>query len=343
MEVTCAGFLDSTWRTVPSPAPEQRFLIRMGATSVGVEVYGDAWLEPLREGFTAPQRWSDEPVEIAVKVVGRPQLESLPPFPVALDKKASRGRIASLCDELSLAVASPHGMCLADRRQRRALVYYERPETVPTWDRCAPLRVALGFLGPVHGVHLLHGAVVTRGASGLLLVGPGGSGKTSSSLACLREGSSLGFLAEDYTAVEESSLRALPLYRSFKVGCQGLQRMPWLEGYHRLGEQDGKGCFLLPSERLSGAVALSGVVWPDLEGPPTVLPIGKAEALKRLAPSSLMQNPNAGAGDFRALASLCRRLPSYRMGLSDHPAPDLVEQRLAEAFRRSEPSEPSRV
>lgn len=310
-------------------------MLELSSVRVGVEVYGEDWLVPLRESLHASTAWRDEPVDFTVKVVGRPQLQQLPAFPVELDRESSRGRIEPLCDEQSLAVASPHGMHLADRRDGRALVYYERPESVPTWDRCAPLRTVLGFLGPARGLHLLHGAVVGKDGSGLLLIGPGGSGKTSSALVALRRESRLGFLAEDYTAVEEASLSALPLYRSFKVGAQGLQRMPWLTSYSRLGQQDGKGCFLLPSEQVSPAVSLVGIVWPDLRGQAGLRALGRAEALKRLAPSSLMQNPNAGALDFRALAGLCRRLPSFCMGLSDHPRPFEVEERLLQAFDQS--------
>lgn len=332
MAITCSTLLAQAWQTLP-PAPNSgRFLLRLGSCKVGVEVYGEGWLEPMTTGLHGVSPWLEDGVEFSIKVVGRPQLEQLPTFPVEIDQDSSRGRIEPLCDENCLAVAPPHGMHLADRQEGRALVYYEQPEAIPTWDRCAPLRTVLGFLGPQRGLHLLHGAVVTRDGSGLLLIGPGGSGKTSSALATLREGSRLGFLAEDYTAVEEASLSALPLYRSFKVGAQGLQRMPWLSSYESLGEQDGKGCFLLPAERLSGPVSLIGIVWPDLRGPGGLTTIGRAEALRRLAPSSLMQNPNAGALDFRALADLCRRLPSYRMGLSDHPAAGEVEQRLTHAF-----------
>ena len=67
------------------------------------------------------------------------------------------------------------------------------------WEGGAPLRSILRWTLERHGVHLIHAAAVGNGADGVLLLGSGGAGKSTTALACMQAGMAL--VADDYTLV----------------------------------------------------------------------------------------------------------------------------------------------
>jgi hypothetical protein len=68
---------------------------------------------------------------------------------------------------------------------------------------------------------------------------------------------------------------------------------------------------------------------------PRLRPASKAEALLRLAPSSLFLGLPSGARGWDRLARLVARVPSYwvELGADAQPAPPLVQQILDETER----------
>lgn len=273
--------------------------------------------------------------DFEVRLFGREMLPLLPPLPIQLPKVSERGRVEEWCTPDFLTVAPPNSLILADRTVGRALVFYSALPDVPIWDLCAPLRVPLGFLGPSRNLHLLHGAAVQKDKQALLLVGKGGSGKSSTALACLDPAGPFEFITEDYAAVETEKLEVHPLYRSTKVDDSAYQRMPWLQQLQPLGRQEGKDCRVLSPEHPAQGGQLRALVWPDREFGQAMSRLSTAQALKALAPSTLFQNPNSAKGDFKAMVALCRRLPCFRLGLADSPNPTEVQQRLGSLLREA--------
>lgn len=326
MAVEASRFLDQVWSALDGQLPHST-KFACGELTVGLETPSQDWTELLTRAISQS---SDGVPEMQLRVICREHLPLLPPFPITLAKESSRGRIAPWCDDDFLAVGATYALFLVDRSVTpgRALIFYDRPSAVPTWDICAPFRIPLGFLLPRLGYHLVHGAAVQTPSGGCLLVGKGGSGKSSSALASLSPTSRLGFLGEDYLLIEEANVTAHPFYLSLKVDARGNERMPWLSDFEVVGEQDGKSCRIVPASRLQAKSQLRLLLWPDRESETHFAPIPRSVALRKFAPSSLFQNPNAGPEDFRALVSLCRSLESYSLGLGDSPSPGQVEQRI---------------
>ncbi len=322
------SFLERIW---PLCRGRAAFSAQLGEGTLAVECPGPDWLGPLSEAFWSVSDEAPDVAGLQVRVVDLNGVRRLPALPVQLQQQASRGRIEPWCTKEFLAVGSPWGLTFADRRAGRAVLYVQALEGLPTWERCAPLRNALGFLAPALGYHLLHGAAVSCAGGAFLLVGQGGSGKSSSALAALVTDGPLGFLSEDYTLVRiDGDAAVYPLYRSFKIDAPGLARMPGLERYRQLGRQGEKSCRLLPRHLLSPAFPLRAIVWPDRTQERLLSPVSKGTALLKLAPSTLFQNPNAAGSDLHALAELCRRFDSYRLGLASEPPAELVAQQLAQ-------------
>ena len=211
------------------------------------------------------------------------------------------------------------------------------PADLPHWERGSPFRQILAWWFRDHGKHLLHGAAVGNAESGLLLVGRGGSGKSSSALACLEAPiPQLGVAGDDYCVVDVGAdAAAWSLYRSAKVGWQERRWFPGLAG-GVVNTDDGeaeKALLMLGppnSPPLVDRVAVRAVVVPtvDPDGVTAVEPVSKAAALQALAPSSIFQLAGPNATDFRELAAFVAARPAFRLRLGGDPlaVPPLLAQ-----------------
>jgi hypothetical protein len=161
-------------------------------------------------------------------------------------------------------------------------------------------------------LHLLHAWVRTRGwvllhaaaVAGVLIVGPGGAGKSSSALAALRSG--LTYLADDYCLARGDRLESL--YCSAKLWSHDLtDRADFYDA-------DGKGLFWVRPVR---EATLRAVVVPERTGDAraSLEPISPGQALRAVAPSTLFQLPWSGPETVGALGELVRRVPCYRLRL----------------------------
>jgi hypothetical protein len=233
---------------------------------------------------------------------------------------------------------------------RRILNVYERatqragfcvadPDELPHWERSSPFRQLLAWFFRARGLHLLHGAAVGGADAGFLLVGRGGSGKSSSALACLEwPEAGLGVAGDDYCVVGTApSAVAWSLYRSAKVGWPQLDWFPRLSRsvVNRDTPEDEKALLMLGPPHtppLAREVAIDAIVAPTVRmpGPTALEPIGRAAALQALAPSSMFQLAGPNADDFRELATLVAGRPAWRLALGGEPR--AVPPVLAEAM-----------
>ena len=236
----------------------------------------------------------------------------LEPFPWSGVHLGRGGAVAGLSHGpvRATAAADNGSLMLWDDERRIACCWFAGVRDVTRWDRAAPLRTALHF--PLAGPHrqLVHGAVVGIGGRGVLLAGPGGSGKSTTTLACLQ--AELQVVGDDYAAVDfrAGRTRAWNLFRSIKIG----EREPGVNG------RDHRRTLIL-GEDLPGSVTemleLSAVLLPQVAGGThsSVSTATSAEALRALAPSTLLQTPYEEEPSMGLLAQLARSLPAYHLNL----------------------------
>ena len=67
------------------------------------------------------------------------------------------------------------------------IVMLEDASRLPPWERACPLRALLTWWAAPERLLMAHGAAVGSGEGALLLAGPGGSGKSTTALACFVE------------------------------------------------------------------------------------------------------------------------------------------------------------
>ena len=213
-----------------------------------------------------------------------------------------------------------------DHSSRLALLRFSEVAAVPAWERATPARKILHWWASGLGMQLVHAAAVGTPRGGILLVGRGGSGKSTTALACV--GSSLGYTADDYCLLSFDGLpRVHGLYATAKADAASVARLPRLQSAFagatlHVGE---KSVVFVPHDfpqSMLESFPLRAIVVPRITGAEEcrIEPIAPAKALRALAPSTLFQLPGDRAGTLARLASLVRIVPCYELALSPDPA-----------------------
>lgn len=142
---------------------------------------------------------------------------AMPPAPVPRDAFTRRGEPRGFGGDRYLVAsdASEHSVSALDRTEGRGVYWVPDARTFPYTSRSAPLRTLLHWILMDRGRHLVHGAAVGGEQSGVLLVGTGGIGKSTTALRCLAAG--MRFLGDDWLAFAANPPRAYTLYSVAKL------------------------------------------------------------------------------------------------------------------------------
>jgi hypothetical protein len=227
-----------------------------------------------------------------------------------------------------------------DRERGEAWFGVGSPAALTHGERGAPFRLVFHWMGSPRGRVLAHAGAVGVDGAGVLLVGPGGVGKSSTSLACAEAG--FEYAADDYCLVTtEPSPTAFGLYATGKVKPVDLPRYPGLRDtagslYH---ETDDKVLLVVSRARHTRVVeqiAVRAIAVPTLVPSQVGTSMSRtsaSHALQALAPSTVGQVAGGAAATLRTLAALTRALPCYELALgSDRAAvPEAISQLLENA------------
>ena len=119
------------------------------------------------------------------------------------------------------------GFNMLDLDRRIGLHWNASVDALNLHERSFPLRVILNWWAAEQGLSFAHAAAVGYPDGGVLIVGKGGMGKSTTALACLR--SDLRYASDDHVL-----LRGAPapyvygLYHSAKLHPRQLERLPFL-------------------------------------------------------------------------------------------------------------------
>jgi hypothetical protein len=219
----------------------------------------------------------------------------------------------------------PDILSVLDSTASRAVYWVEDARDIPYYERGYPLTNLLNWWLGRRGRVVMHAAGIGRETGGVLLPGKGGSGKSTTALACAA--SDLCIVGDDYCAVEPATGRAHSLYNTIKLkGEADVERFAHLESFVRNVERVGEGddrersmVFLhrdFPGKMLAG-MPLKAILIPRVTGQreTTIVPASGAAALKALAPSTIFQLAGNERPAFQALVQLVRTVPCFEIGL----------------------------
>ena len=223
-------------------------------------------------------------------------------------------------------------------KERDLAVFWAPDHRLPYWEHGSPLRTILHWWLVSRGLQLVHAAAVGNSSGGVLIGGKGGSGKSTTALACLD--SNLSYVGDDYTLLGiDSGPVVHSLYNSAKLNSDHVKRFPTLlpkiDNTERLADEKA---LLFVNEHFPAKVAtrlpVRAILLPRVTGlPDTRLKrISVAMTLAALAPSTIFQLPRAGNEALQFLATFARQLPCFSLeaGTDLSTIPRVIEGLLAE-------------
>ena len=237
-----------------------------------------------------------------------------------------RGEVLELHAEEVSAIynAGPNVLTVVDFATNRGWLLKLDDAPFPYWEVGSPLRFLWHEWFARQGLQYVHAAAVGNASGGVLLVGQGGSGKSTTALLCAAAG--MSYAGDDYCLVDPSLRVAHSLYNTGKLlspddyarlpQLQGLSANP--DGFERGGGE--KAVYFLSDiwpDCVVKNLPLRAILLPKITGAAdtSVEPCNAREALAALLPSTVGQLPAAGSGDGQRMAALVRQLPAYRLHL----------------------------
>lgn len=215
----------------------------------------------------------------------------------------------------------PPLMSFLDEPAGRACFWTREAGSVPFYESGSPFRPIFNWWMGSHGRQFAHAAAVGTSAGGALLVGRGGSGKSTTALACLAAG--LLYAGDDHCLISTDPIPyAHSLYSSGKLNPDSLERLPALRAAVANGDRlDTEKALLLlapvAGDRVVTGFPIRAIILPQVHGGPEteLVPASPAAALLALAPSTMLPLPKSHAAGLNALATLTRQLPCFRLRL----------------------------
>jgi len=241
-----------------------------------------------------------------------------------------RGRVPTMeHPDLRLVVFPGLGsFSLVDLEANRGWYSAAEAARVTYWESAAPLRNLLHAWLARRGAFVLHGAAIGTEKGAVLLVGRGGSGKSTTSLLGLTAG--MKYLGDDCCLCEMPNGQPVvhALYSSAKV-CN--DALPRLNGFNaRLGNphrlEGEKAVFFLNAThdaQLPKRLPLRAILLPHIavDRPVNLERVSPGMALAALSPSTMMQLADADQHDLAFHAALVKSVPAFRLTLNgDHAA-----------------------
>ena len=267
---------------------------------------------------------------------------ALPPRPWSPEQEGVQGRVefpqgeyAALIDGGGIQV------WLLDRAGGRGVVWFRGAAEMPYWERIHPLRQFLEAWAASLGLQMVHAGGVAFDGAGALLIGPGGSGKSTSVLACIAAGArSVG---DDYVLIDAGARPAAhSLYGTMRLFESHVRRFPFLMPEHDSVAPGHDGTPKLTAyvsvrrpASLVETLPIAAILIPSVAGgaETRLRRESGGAALFALAPNSLKQLDPTSREAFARMARLCRALPCWRLELGADAAS--IAARVREAIERS--------
>jgi hypothetical protein len=315
-----ASYADAT-----APGLSDASCVRIGGHNVQLR-FGSGGLVPcIMPAFAHLTVDSALEPELVVNIWDSRSADAAPPRMPDVDSESPAGAFYFFEDPPVRGVFQPgmRALSVLDHANNEAWYFVEDPAGLPYWERAAPIRQILHWWMGARGHQQVHSGAVGLPDGGALLVGKGGSGKSTTALASLA--SELRYAGDDYVMV---SLAPQPwvhsLYSSGKVHPDNLARVPHLvpalsNAEHLATE---KGVAFVDQhfpDRVIEGFPLQAIVMPTITGRSNtrVVPASRAAALAALAPSTVFQLHTAGAEALQYMARLVRQVPAYILELGN--------------------------
>ena len=212
-------------------------------------------------------------------------------------------------------------LSVLDGPAQEAWFWTPAPDAMASWDWAAPLRAILHWWLGSQGIVQVHGGAIGTPEGGVLVVGRGGSGKSTTALASLSAGLSLCGRRLRRDRHRPGAAGAQPLLLRQARSWRHLERFPHLTAENPV-RHEGEKAIVYVSRAFPGSLIagfpLRAVIMPKVvarEPETRLVQASAAAGLRALAPSTIFQLYPPHANALQEMAALVRAVPSYTLEL----------------------------
>jgi hypothetical protein len=206
---------------------------------------------------------------------------------------------------------------LLDRERPLAIYWINDSKQIQYWDTGAPILNIFNLWFGEMGLQMVHGAAVGSPSGGVLLVGKGSSGKSTSALSCLN--SELFYAGDDYVLLSHNSVPyAHSVYCTGKLDSIDTKKFEFLDlalsNRNRL--DDEKALYFLndrfPKNMIKNFPIRAILIARITSKSNSYLELGSAkDALTAMVPSTIIQMPFAGKKACELMTRVAMDVPCY--------------------------------
>ncbi len=293
---------------------------------------------PLAHLAIDPANVTRDPPDLEIMVWDSTAGDHFPPAPPWKSGHIRRGEILGWdSGHVRVNFDSEHYVLnLFDSETGRALYWVRDVNDFPFWEIASPFRNIFHWWSTEFGAQLTHAAAVGLDGEGVLLTGRGGSGKSTTTMACLEHG--LNTAGDDYVLLAaDPEPVAYSLYSTTKMHTSFLKQT-WPHWVPHVADHVGperKSVFLLHEavpRQISSRLRIRAILTPHVSNSAraSLERISPAAAVMAAAPSTMFQLPEAREHTLRFLTQFARSLAGYRLHLARdlHSAPACIRDFL---------------
>lgn len=247
----------------------------------------------------------------------------MPPPPWPPTAYGARGEIQGFNTDRIYTFYQPGNdiLRMIDTQRNLAIYWVDKAERVPYWEASFPMRSIIHWWTRPQPLQLMHAGAVGLPDGGVLLAGKSGSGKSTSTLACLD--SELLYLGDDYILARTAPTPYVySMYNTAKLVPDNLHRLPHLQPLISNSDQleSEKALFYLkdhyPDKFIHG-FPIKAILLPRVTGQrdTRLTKASAAASLKALVPTTILHLPRASHEAFQKMSALVKQVPTYHLEL----------------------------
>ena len=199
--------------------------------------------------------------------------------------------------------------------------YYllSNPATHTKWSIANhPFAQAIFLWAQRHEFLMLHAAAVGKNGRGVLIVGHGGTGKSTLACSCLADG--FEFISDDYCLLSAAGSRIVyPIYTNVSLNPDSLAGLPMFKPFEILPMQEEKSSFTVSETVIRSALQIEAIILPQISEntEPEIAMDNSSKALAKVIFSTNKQLGRLLDTMFvRKLAQRLLGMPVYRFTLT---------------------------
>lgn len=230
-----------------------------------------------------------------------------------------------------------YALSLLDNERNLGIYWVDTTEQIPYWETGSPLRTIFNVWLSQRGIQLVHAGAVGIPSGGVLLVGKGGSGKSTTALTCLN--SELFYASDDYSLIQsEPNPTVFSIYSTGKKNADDVERLPFLGSAisNRERLESEKALYFINDhfpEKILPSFPLKAILVPRITGKTdtTLTATSPAAALTALAPSTMLQLAGAGKEACQLMMKALTQVSCYylELGTDLKQIPEVILQLLS--------------